>query len=89
MKLLVRNLSRDTTKAALSALFSECGSVQSCNIVIDKASGLSKGFAFVEMPKVGEAKIAINKLNNASLDGAKLRVKKAEVKLAEPGNNDD
>jgi RNA recognition motif-containing protein len=45
---------------------------------MDKATGKSKGFAFVEMPKVGEAKIAIGKLNNMELEGSKIRVKKAE-----------
>ena len=89
MKLLVRNLARNTTEASLNAMFSQYGAVQSCNLVIDKASGLSKGFAFVEMPKVGEAKIAINKLNNSELDGVKLRVKKAESKPAESNDNND
>jgi RNA recognition motif-containing protein len=89
MKLLVRNLSRDTTEAALYALFSECGTVQSCNLVIDKASGLSKGFAFVEMPKAGEAKFAVNKLNNSELHGVKLRVKKAEPKPSETSSKND
>jgi len=78
MKLIVRNLARSTTQESLSALFTEIGSVQSCSVVMDKASGKSKGFAFVEMPKNGEAKIAISKLNNIELDGVKIRVKKAE-----------
>lgn len=80
MKLLVRNLSRDTSQASLLALFSKYGAVQSCNLVIDKATGLSKGFAFVEMPKVAEAKAALSILNYSKLDGAALRVKKAEQK---------
>ena len=50
MKLLVRNLDRKINLEQLHKLFEEFGTVQSCNIVIDKASGLSKGFAFVEMP---------------------------------------
>jgi RNA recognition motif-containing protein len=79
MKLLIRNLSRDTTTETLNALFADMGAVQSCNIVMDKATGKSKGFAFVEMPKVGEAKIAINALNESKLDGSKIRVKKADT----------
>ena len=78
MKLIVRNLARSTTEETIKALFTDIGSVQSCSLVMDKASGLSKGFAFVEMPKVGEAKIAIAKLNNTDIDGSKIRVKKAE-----------
>lgn len=84
MKLLIRNLSRDTTTETLSALFADIGAVQSCNIVMDKATGKSKGFAFVEMPKVGEAKIAINTLNESTLDGSKIRVKKADAPPAVP-----
>lgn len=80
MKILVRNLARTSTQGSLEALFAAIGAVQSCTIVMDKASGLSKGFGFVEMPKVGEAKQAIQKLNNYALDGNKIRVKKAEQK---------
>jgi RNA recognition motif-containing protein len=78
MKLLIRNLARSTTEETLKALFSEVGAVQSCNIVIDKASAKSKGFGFIEMPKVGEAKIAISTLNDVELEGSKIRVKKAD-----------
>lgn len=88
MKLLIRNLARTTTQESLSALFTDIGLVQSCNIVMDKASGKSKGFAFVEMPKIGEAKIAIGKLNNSELDGSKIRVKKADQSPAESNDTD-
>jgi RNA recognition motif-containing protein len=83
MKLLVRNLSRNTTEAALKALFEQFGTVQSCNLVTDKATGGSKGFGFVEMPKVGEAKAAMQNLNNRTIDTHKIRVKKAENKPAD------
>ncbi len=78
MKLLVRNLSRKTTEKELRAYFIVFGRVQSCNLVLDKETGQSKGFAFVEMPKAGEAKVAIKKLNNQVIGGNKIRVKKAE-----------
>lgn len=84
MKLLIRNLARTTSEEALCHLFAEYGKVQSCHLIIDPQSKLSKGFAFVEMPKVGEAKVAISKLNESELDGAKLRVKKAEAKPSSP-----
>jgi RNA recognition motif-containing protein len=80
MKLLIRNLARTTTEASLKALFETYGAVQSCNLVIDKQSGGSKGFGFVEMPKQGDAKAAIRNLNGKEVDGSKIRVKKAEQK---------
>jgi len=80
MKLLVRNLDRLTTEEELKALFDEFGAVQSCDLVMDRDSGASKGFGFVEMPKAGDAKAAISKLNNKTIGGNKIRVKKAEDK---------
>lgn len=78
MKLLVRNLARTTTETELNTLFSEFGSIQSCTIVMDAASGGSKGFGFVEMPNPGEAKAAMKSLNGQDVTGSKIRVKKAE-----------
>lgn len=80
MKLLVRNLDRLTTEEQLKNLFQEFGSVQSCNLVMDQVSGASKGFGFVEMPKPGEAKAAIKRLNNKTVGNNNIRVKKAEDK---------
>lgn len=78
MKLLVRNLDRLTTEEELKGLFEEFGAVQSCDLVIDRDSGASKGFGFIEMPKSGEAKAAIKNLNNKTIGSNKIRVKKAE-----------
>ncbi|MCO1336372.1 RNA-binding protein [Microbulbifer sp. OS29] len=78
MKLLVRNLDRSTTEDELGELFKAFGNVQSCNLVIDQVSGNSKGFGFVEMPKVGEAKAAIKNLNNTTIGSNQVRVKKAD-----------
>ena len=80
MKLLIRNLPRTTTEAEVRALFEAFGSVQSCTVVMDKASSVSKGFGFIEMPKPGEAKAAMKNLNGTELSGNTLRVKKAEPK---------
>ena len=77
MKLLIRNLARSTTEAELQALFAAHGTVQFCNLVLDKESSGSKGFAFVEMPKAGEAKAAMKYLNGRVIDGKTIRVKKA------------
>ena len=80
MKLLIRNLARSTTEEELKILFGEYGTIQSCNLVLDKTTSESKGFAFVEMPKPGEAKAAMKALNGTSLANSKIRVKKAEDK---------
>lgn len=80
MKLLVRNLDRSTTEEELHDIFRAFGQVQSCNLVIDRVSGDSKGFGFVEMPLVGEAKNAMKSLNNKTIGSNKIRVKRAEEK---------
>jgi len=80
MKLLIRNLARTTTEAEILRMFESYGTVQSCNLVMDEKTGSSKGFAFVEMPKQGEAKAAMKTLNGKEVAGNKIRVKKAENK---------
>ena len=80
MKLLIRNLARTTTEAELRAMFEAHGTVQSCTLVMDKQTGISKGFGFVEMPKQGDAKVAMKTLNGKDVAGSKIRVKKAEPK---------
>jgi len=80
MKLLIRNLTRNTSEAELKVLFEPFGAVQSCSLVLDKDTGISKGFGFVEMPKIGEAKAA-KKLNGARVGSSKIRVKIAEEKV--------
>ena len=82
MKILVRNLARETTEEELLALFKEYGDVQYCKIVMDKKTGISKGFCFVEMPRAGEAKAAIKSLNAKPVGGKNIRVKNAENKEA-------
>lgn len=80
MKLIIRNLARTTTESECRSMFEAHGTVQSCSLVIDKDTGISKGFGFVEMPKPGEAKAAMKLLNNQDVGGSKIRVKKAELK---------
>ncbi len=79
MKLLIRNLARTTTEDELRDLFESYGQVQYCTIVMDKITGKSKGFGFVEMPKLGEAKAAMKNLNGKLISESKIRVKKAET----------
>jgi len=78
MKLLIRNLSRSITEVELREMFESYGTVQSCALVMDKETGKSKGFGFVEMPKAGEAKAAMKNLNGKDIEGNRVRVKKSE-----------
>ncbi len=80
MKLIIRNLSRNTTEEQLKKLFVAFGEVTSCDLVLDKETGKSKGFGFVEMPKEVNALFAIKKLNNKEISQARIRVKIAEEK---------
>lgn len=80
MKLLARNLARTTTEAELKTLFEAYGKVQYCTLATDKNTGSSKGFAFIEMPRPGDAKAAVKNLNGKDVAGNKIRVKKAETK---------
>lgn len=91
MKLLVRNLAPSTSKAALEKLFAPHGTIQSCVLVLDDETGQSKGFGFVVMQHVGEAKAAMKSLNGMKLHGSIIRVKKAVAKKDENNkteNND-
>ncbi len=82
MKILVRNLERTVEEAELLKLFQAYGKVDACNLVLDAATGKSKGFAFVEMPNPREAIKAIKGLNTLRLHGHGIRVKAAEDKPA-------
>ncbi|MGL6260068.1 RNA recognition motif domain-containing protein [Vibrio sp. WXL103] len=78
MKLLVRNLARTTTEHEIRVLFSAHGSVTECNLVLDQETGLSKGFAFVEMPDQDEANEALQSLNLSKVAKNTIRVKVAQ-----------
>jgi RNA recognition motif-containing protein len=86
MKLLVRNLDRNTTEAELRTLFEAFGKVQSCTVVMEKYTGKSKGFGFVEMPSPGESKAAIKHLNQQEVGGNRIRVKRATAEPDKGGN---
>ncbi|MFT4020177.1 MAG: RNA-binding protein [Acinetobacter sp.] len=79
MKILVRNLERSITEDELLALFKEYGAVESCVIVMDKDTGKSKGFGFVEMTNPREGIKAIKGLNTLKLKGIGIRVKAADA----------
>lgn len=77
MKIYVGNLSYSTSEEGLEAAFSEFGTVDSADIIVDRNSGRSRGFGFVEMSNDDEATAAIEGLNGKDLDGRNLTVNKA------------
>ena len=83
-KLYVGGLSYDTTEATLKETFAQAGTVESAAIIIDKMSGRSKGFGFVEMSSDEEAQKAIETLNGKELDGRTLTVNEARPMEARP-----
>ena len=84
-RLYVGNLSYTTTHSTLSEMFGEIGEVVSVNLITDRMSGRSKGFAFVEMADNAEALAAINQLNGKEVDGRALKVAEARPKRENRG----
>lgn len=76
-KLYVGNLSFDVVNADLEEMFAPYGSVKSAQVVMDRDSGRSKGFGFVEMSADGEATAAIGALNGRDFKGRALTVNEA------------
>lgn len=76
-KLYVGNLSYNTTEDGLKTLFSGFGTVASAKIILDRETGNSKGFGFIEMGTDDEANAAIAGTNGRELDGRQLRVNEA------------
>jgi RNA recognition motif-containing protein len=80
MKLRILNLARSTTEADLLELFAHYGKVTSCTIIMDKETGLSKGFGFVEIDGDVQGTAAVACLTNTKLHKSKIRVKPMEEK---------
>ena len=85
-KLYVGGIPYSTTEAALGELFAKAGTVSSATIIIDRMTGRSKGFGFVEMANDEEAQAAIDMFNGQEFEGRKLTVNVARP--LEPRNND-
>ncbi len=79
-KLYVGNLPYSADQQTLQDTFSQYGTVDSINLITDRDTGRSKGFAFVEMSSGGEAQKAIQELNGSSLDGREIKVNEAKPK---------
>jgi RNA recognition motif-containing protein len=80
MNIYVGNLAHKTTEDGLREAFEAFGVVESVSIIMDKFSGQSRGFGFVEMPSKEEAQTAISELNGQELDGRELNVNEAKPK---------
>ena len=78
MNIFVAKLNFDTRESDLQDAFEAYGEVDSVKIIMDKFTGKSKGFGFVEMPNDSEGQDAINGLNDTEVDGRTIVVKKAE-----------
>lgn len=83
-KLYVGGLPYSTQEDALKELFAQAGSVVSAVIIMDKMSGRSKGFGFVEMSNDEEAQKAISMFNDQEFEGRKLTVNEARPMEARP-----
>jgi RNA recognition motif-containing protein len=77
-KLYVGNLPFSATDQILSDTFAQCGTVESSKIIMDRETGRSKGFGFVEMSTEAEAADAISKFNGADYDGRAMTVNEAK-----------
>ncbi|MBK9585493.1 MAG: RNA-binding protein [Alphaproteobacteria bacterium] len=78
MKLIALNLPRDFSEQELAELFKAHGHIKSCTLVLDAATGKSKGFGFVEMALVHEGEAAIKALHGRKVGKEKIRVKQAD-----------
>lgn len=77
-KLYVGNLPYSATEDLLANKFAACGTVESAKIIMDRDSGRSKGFAFIEMSSDSEAQEAISKFNGADCEGRAMTVNEAK-----------
>ncbi|OGN05366.1 MAG: RNA-binding protein [Candidatus Yanofskybacteria bacterium RIFCSPHIGHO2_01_FULL_44_22] len=86
-RLYIGSLSYDTTDESLKNAFSQAGAVNSATVMIDKVSGRSRGFAFVEMENDDEAQKAIEMLNGKELDGRTIIVNEARPMTDRPARS--
>jgi len=83
-KLYVGNLTYNVNETDLEALFGPFGKVQSVQVIVDRDTNRSKGFAFVEMESDAEAQTAIDDLNGREFGGRNLTVNEAKPREARP-----
>lgn len=85
LKLYVGNLGYDVTEADLTELFAPHGTVDSAQVIIERDTGRSKGFGFVEMGNTEQAKAAMSALDGKDFGGRALKVNEAKPKEARSG----
>lgn len=85
MNIYVSNLSFNTNDAELNELFSKFGTVSSAKVIMDRESGRSRGFGFVEMPSNEEGKDAMLGLNNKEVEGRAMSVSIAKEREERTG----
>jgi RNA recognition motif-containing protein len=78
MNIYVGNLSYEMNEEDLRTSFEDHGDVESAKVIMDRETGRSKGFGFVEMSDASEAQAAIRELNEAVVNGRPLRVNEAK-----------
>lgn len=84
MNIYVSNLSYGTSSDSLQDLFSQYGEVTSANIIMDRETGRSRGFGFVEMPDDNEGQKAIEELNDTDFEGKTISVSVARPRTERP-----
>jgi len=84
VRLYVGNLSYNTTEDGLRGLFSQAGSVAAVDLIKDRMTNTSKGFAFVQMSNPGEAEKAVALFDSYSLDNRRIRVSAARPREDTP-----
>ena len=84
MKLYVGNLSFETTENDLQDLFEQHGQVGEVNLMMDRMTGKSRGFAFITMSDDAQAKAAMEALNGKELNGRALAVNEARPREERP-----
>jgi len=80
-RIYVGNLNKSTTQDEINTLFAQAGTVASVDLIKDKGTGMSKGFAFVNMPEQAEAEKAISMFNAYSLADNELKVNVAKPRV--------
>jgi RNA recognition motif-containing protein len=85
VNIYVGNLAWGCTNDDLMQLFSQHGTVARAQVILDRETGRSRGFGFVEMPNEAEAKVAVEALNNFNFQGRPLTVNEARPREPRPG----
>lgn len=83
-KIFVGKISYNTTQKTLQELFGQYGDVVSVNVIMDRVTNQSKGFAFIEMTDVKAAQTAIKELDNKEIDGRNIAVSAAKEREERP-----